>query len=169
MNQQVFGERINVYNNDSTVDWVHIINQAMTVEQVDSASFNQVQAKEMFAYFVNGQIEHSEAKGNVYVAYFLDEDDGNRIGMNYTETSELKMYMENKKMKKIWMPAGSGTLFSPLNIPNDKKYLPAFAWFDYIRPKNKDDVFEWRDKDAKNILQTTREKKVPLQTLDQVK
>jgi hypothetical protein len=89
--------------------------------------------------------------------------------MNYTETSELKMYMENKKMKKIWMPAGSGTLFSPLNIPNDKKYLPAFAWFDYIRPKNKDDVFEWRDKDAKNILQTTREKKVPLQTLDQVK
>lgn len=166
MNQQVFGEQINVYNNDSTVDWVHIINQAMTVEQIDSVSYNQVQSKEMFAYFKNGQIEHSEAKGNVFVTYFLDEDDGERIGMNYTETSELKMYLENKKLVKIWMPAGNGVLYPPHNIPSDRRYLPAFAWFDYIRPKNRDDVFDWREKDAKNILNRTVDKPIPLQRLE---
>lgn len=166
MNQQVFGEQINVYNNDSTVDWVHIINQAMTVEQIDSVSYNQVQSKEMFAYFKDGQIEHSEAKGNVFVTYFLDEDDGERIGMNYTETSELKMYLEEKKLKKIWMPAGNGILYPPHNIPSDRRYLPAFAWFDYIRPKNRHDVFDWREKDAKNILNHTVDKPIPLQRLE---
>lgn len=168
LQQQVFGEQINIYNNDSTIDWVHIINQAMTIEEVDSASYNQVQAKEMFAYFKNGEIEHNEAKGNVYVAYFIDEDDRSRIGMNYTETSELKMYLEQKKVKKIWMPAGSGTLYNPFKIPDDKRYLPAFAWFDYIRPQSKDDIFEWRSKDAKDMLKTTQLKTVPLQKLEAI-
>jgi hypothetical protein len=46
--QQIFGEEIRVYNNDSTIDWVHIVNQAMTIEKVDSVSYNQVASREMF-------------------------------------------------------------------------------------------------------------------------
>lgn len=30
--QQLLGEEIKVYMNDSTIDWAHIINQALTVE-----------------------------------------------------------------------------------------------------------------------------------------
>ena len=168
-NQQVFGEEIRVYNNDSTIDWVHVINQAMTIEKVDSVSYNQVQAKEMFSYFKHGEIDHNEAKGNVYVTYFIDEDDGTRIGMNYTETTELKMFLENKKVKKVWMPAATGTMYPPLKIPESKRYLPAFAWFDYIRPKDKDDVFVWRDKDEKNMLVKTVQKKMPIQKLEDIK
>ncbi len=29
-------------------------------------------------------------------------------------------------------------------IPPDKLRLPTFAWFDYVRPLNKDDIFNWR-------------------------
>ena len=168
LNQQVFGEEIRVYNNDSTIDWVHVINQAMTIEQIDSVSYNQVQAKEMFSYFKDGEIERNEAKGNVYVTYFIEEDNGERIGMNYTETTELKLYMENKKVVKVWMPAATGTMFPPLKIPENKRYLPAFAWFDYIRPKDKDDVFLWRGKDEKDILKKTEQKKMPIQSLNNI-
>ena len=168
-NQQVFGEEIRIYNNDSTINWAHIINQAMTVERLDSVSYNQVMAKEMKCFFVNGEIEHNEAQGNVYVCYFMEEDDGNRFGMNYTETTELKLYMENRKIKKIWMPAASCMMYPPTQIPSDRRYLSAFAWFDYIRPVSKDDIYEWRDKDAKNILKETPRQVVPLQKLDDVK
>lgn len=164
--QQIFGEEIRVYNNDSTIDWVHIINQAMTIERLDSVSFNQVASREMFCYFKNGQIERNEAEGNVYVSYFIDEDNGNRIGMNYTETTKLKLYMEDKKVVKIWMPASSGQVYPALMIPDDRRYLTNFAWFDYIRPLNKDDIFEWRGKDEKNILKTSVKRTVPLQKLD---
>ncbi len=168
LDQQVFGEEIRVYNNDSTVDWVHIINQAMTVEKLDSVSYNQVQAKEMFSYFKDGEIEHNEAKGNVYVVYYVDESNGARIGMNYLETTELKMYMQQRKVKKVWTPAATATMYPPIKIPEAKRYLPAFAWFDYVRPRDKDDIFEWRDKDAKDILTHTVQKTMPLQSLKNI-
>lgn len=164
--QQIFGEEIRVYNNDSTVDWIHIVNQAMTIERLDSASYNQVSSKEMFCYFTNGVMERNNAKGNVYVAYFMEEDDGARIGMNYTETSELDLFMLDKKVDKIWMAASTGVMYPPFSIPTEKRYLKGFAWFDYIRPKNKDDIFEWRAKKKEQELQKTVRKVVPKQNLN---
>lgn len=167
--QQIFGEEIRVYNNDSTIDWVHVINQAMTVERVDSVSYNQVASKEMFTYFQGGDIEHSEAHGNVYVAYFINEDDGTKIGMNYTETSLLHLYMKERKVFKIWMPESVGKLYPADMIPSDRRYLSGFAWFDYIRPKSKDDIFEWKSKEAKDMLKASEKKIVPLQKLNDLK
>ena len=166
--QQVFGEEIRIYNNDSTIDWIHIINQAMTIEMLDSISYNQVKAKEMFSFFVDGVLEHNNAKGNVFVSYFMDESDGNRIGLNYTETPELNLYMENKKVNKIWMATPNGTMYPPFAIPEDKRYLPGFAWFDYIRPKDKDDLFDWRTKSEEQMLKKTEKKVVPKQRLDDI-
>ena len=164
--QQVFGEEIDVYNNDSTIDWIHVINQAMTVQQLDSVSYNQVASREMFCYFRDGEVVRNEAKGNVLVVYYIEEDDGNRIGVNYTETSELKMYLQDKRIHKIWMPAATATMYPEIKLPKERQYLPAFAWFDYIRPQGKDDLFDWRSKDAANMLTKTEPKVVPLQKLD---
>ena len=44
-------------------------------------------------------------------------------------------------------------------------YLDNFAWFDYMRPKNKDEVFVWKDKPADKILQKTKRRDVPYQVL----
>lgn len=167
--QQVFGEEIRIYNNDSTIDWIHIVNQAMTIEKVDSASYNQVAAKEMFCYFKDGAMERNNAKGNVYLCYFMEESDGTRIGMNYTETPEMNIFMKNKKVDKVWMQTPSGTMYPPFAIPDDKRYLPSFAWFDYIRPKNKDDIFGWKSKKEDQMLKKTEKKHVPKQSLDNLK
>lgn len=167
--QQVFGEEIRLYNNDSTISWIHIVNQAMTIEEIDSVSYNQVASKEMFCYFKDGIIHRNNAKGNVYVCYFMDESDGTRIGMNYTETPEMNVYMKDKKVDMIWMQTPQGTMYPPFAIPDDKRYLSGFAWFDYIRPKNKDDIFGWRAKKADQVLKKTERKIVPKQKLDDIK
>ncbi len=166
--QQIFGEEIRIYNNDSTVDWIHVVNQAMTIERLDSVSYNQVGSREMSCYFDNGEIVRNEAHGNVYVIYFLTEDDSvqTRIGVNYTETTDLKMYLLNRKIQKIWMPAATSMMYPELKLPHDKRYLTGFAWFDYIRPVDKDDIFVWRSKDSKNMLKKTEQKIVPLQKLE---
>ena len=49
----------------------------------------------------------------------------------------------------------NGTLYPMDQIPEDKKRLPSFAWFDYIRPLSKEDLFEWRPKRAGEALQKT--------------
>ena len=43
-------------------------------------------------------------------------------------------------------------------IPADKMRLPSFVWFDYIRPLNKYDIFEWRGKKAGETLQKSDRK-----------
>ena len=45
--QQLLGEEIKVYMNDSTSDWAHIINQALTVEQKDSIHCHQISGREI--------------------------------------------------------------------------------------------------------------------------
>lgn len=167
--QQVFGEEIHVYNNDSTIDWIHILRQAMTIEQLDSVSYNQVSAREMMCYFKDGELEHNEAHGNVYVTYFIEEDDGSRLLANYTETSQLFLYMQDKKVNKIWMPKAQGTMFPTIMLPNDKRYHANFAWFDYIRPVDKDDIFVWRGKGEGMMLKSTPIRNSPRQKLSDIK
>ena len=48
---------------------------------------------------------------------------------------------------------GSGILYPMDQIPPDKYKLPTFAWFDYVRPRSKMDIFEWRGKKAGQTLQ----------------
>ena len=66
-NQQLLGEQINIYMNDSTIDWAHVINQALSVEQIDSTLYNQVSGKEMKAYFKDKQMRKVEVIGSVRV------------------------------------------------------------------------------------------------------
>lgn len=99
-NQQLLGEKIMIYMNDSTIDWAHIQNQALSVEQLDSTSYNQVTGKEMKAWFQGGEMRKVDVIGSVRLVYYPMESDSTLIGMNVSETSLLNMFLENRKMKK---------------------------------------------------------------------
>lgn len=162
-NQQLLGEQIMIYMNDSTIDWAHIHNQALSVEKLDSVNYNQVTGKDMKAYFEKGEMRKVDVIGSVRLVYYPAERDSTLIGMNVSETSLLNMYLENRKMKKMIMsPKSNGTLYPMLMLPPDKMKLENFAWFDYIRPLNKDDIFEWRGKKAGQGLKKSSRGAVPL-------
>lgn len=166
MNQQLFGEEIRVYMKDSTIDHAHVINQAFSVEQMpDSVHFNQVSSKEMKAFFLKGEIRETQAIDNVLIVYYpVDESDSTLIGLNYTETPLMKMFLENRKMKKIWMEKPTGVLYPMSQIPPDKYFLPQYAWFDYVRPLNKEDIFNWRPKKAGTELKEQKRREIPKRT-----
>jgi len=146
--QQLVGDEIQIFMRDSLVDRAHVINNAFSIEQLpDLKNYNQVSSHEMFAFFENGVMHEAQAKDNVLIIYYPeDEADSSLIGLNYTETAELRMFMENRKMKRIWMPKAEGTLYPMSQIPPDKKFLPGYAWYDYIRPTDRYDIFNWRPK-----------------------
>lgn len=159
--QQLLGEEINVYMNDSTIDWAHIINQALTVEQKDSIHYNQISGKEIKAYFQGGEARKIDVIGNVLVIYYPEEKDSTMIGMNTSETSLLNLHLMNRKMEKMVMsPKSNGTLYPMDQIPVDKMKLPTFVWFDYIRPQNTEDIFNWRGKKSGETLRKTTRKPV---------
>ena len=155
--QQLIGEEIKVYMNDSTIDWAHIINQALAIEQKDSVHYNQVAGKEMMAYFTNGEMRKVEVNGNVLVVYYpVEERDSSLIGMDYTEGSFLRMLLKDRRMERgTFIGMATGTMYPMDQIPADKMKLPSFVWFDYIRPLNKEDIFNWRGKKAGEVMQKT--------------
>ena len=165
--QQLFGEEIRAYMNDSTIDWAHIINQAMSIEQMDSVHYNQVSGKEIKAYFTGGDLRQVDVIGNVRLGYFpVDGKDSTLIGYITAESSLMNVYLLQRKVQKIKMTTQTdGVMYPMLQIPEDKLYLPSFAWFDYIRPLNKDDVFRWRGKKAGQELKKSVQRKPPLPTL----
>lgn len=163
--QQILGERIDIFMNDSTIDWAHIYNQSLSVEHVDSIYYNQVSGKEMKAYFNEaGDISQVDVIGNVLSVYYPLDDDSTLMVMNYAETSLLNIYIENRQVEKMVMsPASNGVAYPMNQIPSDQIYLKDFVWFEDLRPKNKEDIFTWRGKKEEDKLkeQPTYEIKLP--------
>ena len=135
---------------DSTIDYAHVISQAFSVQMLhDSVHFNQISSKDMKAFFQKGEMREAQAIDNVLIIYYpIDEADSSLILLNYQETSLAKLFFENRKMKRAWTNKSSGTMYPMTQIPPDKYFLPGYNWFDYIRPLDKDDIFNWRPKKA---------------------
>lgn len=153
-NQQILGEKIDIFMNDSTIDWAHIYNQSLAVEHVDSTFYNQVSGKEIKAYFDGaGELEKVDILGNVLAVYYLLEEDSTYIGMNYSETSVMNIYVADRQMYKLVMSPGSNGNIYPMNQrPEDKIFLPSFLWLEELRPKSKDDIFVWKGKKEEDKL-----------------
>lgn len=153
-NQQILGEKIDIFLNDSTIDWAHIYNQSLAVEHVDSTFYNQVSGKEIKAYFDGaGELEKVDILGNVLAVYYLLEEDSTYIGMNYSETSVMNIYVADRQMYKLVMSPGSNGNIYPMNQrPEDKIFLPSFLWLEELRPKSKDDIFVWKGKKEEDKL-----------------
>lgn len=164
-NRQIVGEEIRVYLNDSTIDSAYVDRQALMVEQLDSIHFNQVASQQMRTYNKNGEVTENQALGNVRVVNFPLEKDSLILYQNYVETAKARMFMQNRKLQKIWAPQSHG-YFYPIGLaPADRTKLQGFAWFDYIRPTGPDDVFNWRGKAKGTALKPTIRREAPLQKL----
>lgn len=169
-NRQLLGEVIKAYMNDSTIRMAHVIGQALSIDEMpDSVHFNQVTSKEMKAYFENGQARMGESIGNVQTIYYLTNDkDSSIVGLNYMETDTMRMYLSpERQLQKIWANKSVGTCYPITQVPPSKVKLPNFAWFDDIRPKDKNDIFVWRGKKQDQQLKVIKRHTAPLQVLPQ--
>lgn len=168
-NRQLLGEVFKIYMQDSTVKEAHVLGQALSVEQMpDSVHFNQLSSKDMFAYFIDGNVRRNDAVSNVRSIYFsVDDKDSTLIGLNYLETDTMRMYISaERQLQKIWTCRFEATLYPMSQIPPGKEKLEAFGWFDYVRPLNKDDLFEWRPKAAGSELKKVQPRTLPKQRLN---
>lgn len=145
--RQLLGDQMKIYMNDSTVREAHVIGNTLSVEKVDNEDhYNQVAAKLINAYFIDGAIRQTVCIGNVETVFYPQDDkDSTLTGLNYLETDTLRMYMSaQRQLEKIWTPRAQGTMFPMTQIPRDKYHLPSFAWYEELRPTSPNDVFIWR-------------------------
>lgn len=157
-NRQLLGEVIKVYMNDSTVRMGQVIGQALSIEQYDTLDhYNQLSSKQLDAFFIDGKIEHTLASGNVRsIFYPIDDKDSTMTGLNYLETDTMRMFFSpERKLKQIKTTKATATMYPMTQIPPDKYRLTDFAWFNDLRPVDKNDIFVWKPKPDDKKLKTT--------------
>ena len=129
---QLYGDTIAIYMNDSTIEYAHVIQFAFAAQHVDSSYYNQLKGNDLKAYFEGQAVHQIDVAGNAESIFYPLEKDGAKVGMNETKSGFLT----------IWVPSPVGSMTPIPDLKPDQKMLKDFYWFDYLRPKNRDDIYE---------------------------
>lgn len=140
---QLYGDTIAIYMNDSTIEYAHVIQFAFAAQHVDSSYYNQLKGNDLKAYFEGQAVHQIDVTGNAESIFYPLEKDGAKVGMNETKSGFLTIWVKDNKLDKlkIW-PSPVGSMTPIPDLKPDQKMLKDFYWFDYLRPKNRDDIYE---------------------------
>jgi len=151
---QLMGDAIDVYLNDSTIEKAVVKNYAFAIQKRPVENqFNQLKGKNLTAHFVNGEIRHVLVEGSAESLYYLLEKDSTVIGLNRTESPYLSMDLFDEKLEKLklWPTTKAQTV--PLSqLKPDDETLKGFVWIDYLRPINKYDIFRRNERNASEMI-----------------
>ena len=149
-NNQILGNQIDVYLNDSTVEKAHVKDYALAIQdRRQDGQYNQVSGRDMTAFFREGEIYHVLVEGNAESLYYLVEEDSTIIGLNKTESAFLSMDIADEKIQKLklWSSTQAVTTPLPQLNPEDMR-LKGFVWLDYLRPAHSRDIFRPNERRA---------------------
>lgn len=141
-NRQVFGNRIIVYLNDSTIEKAWLPDFGFMAEQIEGDYFNQLSGSEMIAYFDNGELRRLDVNGSVQAIMLPQEEDSTYNKVANIESSFMIAQFKGREIErvKLWDET-SGTV-TPLYLAKRSLFrLPKFKWLEAERPTGPDDIW----------------------------
>lgn len=149
---QLSGDTIDIFMNDSTIDYVHVKRYSFSIEQKDSIHYNQLKGRSLKAFFENKAIKRVLVEGNAESVFYPEENDKSLVGLNWLESGYMDIRIKYGQMERLtaW-PKPRGSL-TPLDLTTeDQLKLKDFYWYDYLRPLSKDDIFRKVSKKTEDI------------------
>ena len=147
LERQIFGDEINIHLNDSAADWATLPTGGFMAEHLGDIYYDQLSGKKMKAWFEEKELRRLDVDGNVQVIMFPQEKDSTYNKMVNAESSYLRLNLKPKQeVDRITMwPEVSGKV-TPLYLSKKSEmYLPQFHWYDMLRPRTPDDIFDLSD------------------------
>lgn len=141
-NNQVSADSIYVFMHNDEVDYAHGIGSAICIQQHDLLHYNQMSGKEILAYVRDGDVYRIDVNGNAETVFFpIDGETHQLSGCNRTQSSFVKVYVENQQVHHVlFTTSTTGTMY-PLNQATDEiMHLGSFFWAEDERPLTPADV-----------------------------
>lgn len=142
-NNQLSADSMTIFLEHGHVDHMKGEGNAIVVQQCEHEAtfFNQMAGKEVTGYVIDGELKEVEFSGNAETVFYPD-DNGEYIGMNVTQSSYVRVYLEDKKIHHVRFTAETeGTMYPLDQIPDGKEKLSQFFWAEQERPRFAGDVF----------------------------
>lgn len=139
---QISADQIDIYIKNGTVDYIHGVGNAFACKREGFNEFNQMTGKEMLAYVRNEDIYLIDVRGNAETVFYPREDDGSYLGINRTQSSFVKVYLQDRKIDYVLFTTATTGVMIPLDqaLPEETK-LNGFFWAEGERPHEPKDIF----------------------------
>ena len=154
-NNQVSADSIFVYFRDGEVDYMHGVNTAICIQQHDLLHYNQMSGKEIIAHIKDGDVYRVDVNGNAETVFFpIDEADNTLSGCNRTQSSFVKVYLNERKVDHVlFTTATTGTMYPMNQVTDEVMHLSSFFWAEDERPRVPADVMTHIERTARPTKQ----------------
>lgn len=153
-NYQINGDTIRIVFGDSTLNRVDVLNYAFTIEQKDTTTYyNQVKGRFLHAHFLANELSRIDVKGATESIYYpIDDADGSFVGRYKVISDNMVIWVEDRSPVRIkWFPELTSEMLPIPDLNPESKFLTGFIDYNYLRPKNRYDIF--------NVVQMKEEDK----------
>jgi lipopolysaccharide export system protein LptA len=147
-NYQITGDTMYVYTKNKKANRLYVFENALAINKVSKAFFNQMKGTTINTYFKDGQVDYMRAKGNAESIYYVQDDYKAYTGVNKAHADIIDMIFgmktdSGRELRKVVMRndvEGSMIPFKKVNF--DDMRLRGFKWLEARRPKSKEELFE---------------------------
>jgi hypothetical protein len=100
----------------------------------------------MHGFVKENSLHKVRVEGNSQTLYFAKESNGDKMGLNKAESSDMLIYVKGNKVQRISFLSKPTAIMHPLKtLAADQRKLPDFRWLEKLRPENKSDIYDWKE------------------------
>ena len=136
---QLTSDSMAVFTKNRQTDRLELYNNAFIASQVDTSRFNQIKGRSLTGHFKNNELYKINIKGNGEALYYL-LDGENVAGVDQSKCANMEVILDKGKVSEIYEYENPEGFIDP-PLPLTHVRLEGYKWFDNIRPKKKNDIF----------------------------
>jgi len=147
-NRQITGDSMYMVLKYKSPHRFHTLKNSFIVGQTfdqDTNYFDQINGRDLEAFFRNGDLYRIDIKGNGELIYFPleKESDTEPVGLNKAQCSNISVDVSGRKIKRIKLINEPDSFLIPMEkSKNEPTKLKTFVWWPNQRPKRKDFDYE---------------------------
>jgi len=141
-NSQVTGDTIYLHTKNRKPELLQVFENGMAIEKSGPEMYNQVRGNRLFGYFVDGNMDRMQAKGNAESIYYVTDEDSAVVGVNKVGGDIIEFRFLNKELNRVVVIGDpSGTMVPVLQATEQDRMLRDFKWLESRRPKSRFELF----------------------------
>lgn len=146
-NMQATAEYISVKFVNKEPDSFVMKNSSFLCQHIEDDYYNQINCKNINGYLKDKKLYRTDLFSDCQTIYYIEDEEENEfIAQNKLLSSNMRVFYEDKTIKDIMFFEKPEGLALPMDqITDDKLFLKNFKWFDSVRPKEKNDIFVWKE------------------------
>lgn len=129
---------------DSITMDVHLLKSAFIVSsQFGETEFNQIKGVTIHGHIIDKQLKTVDVINNAECVYFILDEDSSLIGVNTSQTSEMKVLLsENQIDGIVFYNSPDGKIYPDDELPDKDRRLKDFRWLKFYRPLRIEDLYD---------------------------